>query len=37
VAWPVKFLDRVLDRHPMAHVIASGVWVMATKAPSRDD
>jgi SAM-dependent methyltransferase len=35
VAWPVKFLDRVLDRHPMAHVIASGVWVIGTKrAPS---
>jgi SAM-dependent methyltransferase len=31
VAWPVKFLDRVLDRHPMAHVIASGVWVVAVK------
>ena len=34
IAWPVKFLDRVLDRHPMAHVIASGVWVSATKVAS---
>ena len=37
VAWPVKFLDRVLDRHPMAHVIASGVWVMATKVASDEE
>jgi SAM-dependent methyltransferase len=31
VAWPVKFLDVALDRHPMAHVIASGVWASARK------
>lgn len=36
VAWPLKFLDRVLDRHPMAHVIASGVWVVGTKLASED-
>jgi SAM-dependent methyltransferase len=34
IAWPVKFLDRVLDRHPMAHVIASGVWVIGVKVAS---
>ena len=31
MAWPIKFLDRVLDRHPMAYVIASGVWVVGVK------
>ena len=31
VAFPIKFLDRFLDRHPMAPVIASGVWVICTK------
>jgi SAM-dependent methyltransferase len=31
IAWPIKFFDRVLDRHPMAHVIASGVWVIGVK------
>ncbi|MBA3375788.1 MAG: class I SAM-dependent methyltransferase [Actinobacteria bacterium] len=31
VAWPLKFLDRLLDRHPKAHVIASEVWVVGTK------
>lgn len=36
IAWPVKFLDSVLDRHPMAHVIASGVWVVGIKvAPDK--
>lgn len=34
IAWPVKFLDVVLDRHPMAHVIASGVWVVGHKVAS---
>lgn len=34
IAWPFKFLDRLLDRHPMAHVIASGVWVIGVKPQS---
>ena len=33
LAWPIKFLDRFLDRHPMARVIASGVWVIGIKCP----
>ena len=33
LAWPIKFLDRFLDKHPMARVIASGVWVIGVKAP----
>lgn len=31
IALPLKFLDRWLERHPMAFVIASGVWVEAEK------
>ena len=31
VALPLKFLDRWLERHPMAYVIASGVWAEASK------
>jgi SAM-dependent methyltransferase len=37
IAWPLKFLDRVLDRHPMARVIASGVWVVAIKVAPEDE
>jgi SAM-dependent methyltransferase len=36
LVWPLKFLDRVLDRHPMARVIASGVWVVGAKPPADD-
>ena len=36
VAWPIKFLDRILDRHSMAHVIASGVWVIGVKVLPED-
>ena len=29
---PVRFLDRWLERHPSAHVIASGVWAVGRRA-----
>jgi SAM-dependent methyltransferase len=33
VALPLKYADVWLDRHPMAHVIASGVWVRGRRTP----
>jgi SAM-dependent methyltransferase len=31
LAWPLKWLDVWLERHEMAHVIASGVWARARR------
>jgi len=31
LAWPVKWLDSWLSGHPMAHVVASGVWARARR------
>lgn len=32
LAVPIKYSDRWLDGHPMAHVVASGVWVVARRS-----
>ncbi len=31
LVWPLQWLDVALQEHPMAHVIASGVWAEARK------
>jgi SAM-dependent methyltransferase len=35
LVWPLQWLDVALQEHPMAHIIASGVWAEARK-PSED-
>lgn len=30
---PIKYADRWLDTHPMAHVIPSAVWARARRSP----
>jgi len=32
IAQPLKYADLWLDRHPMAFVLASGVWARGRKA-----
>ena len=33
-AWPLKWSDAWLDRHEMAHVVASGVWAKGVRRRS---
>jgi SAM-dependent methyltransferase len=33
LTWPVKWTDAWLDRHEMAHVVASGVWAKGVRTP----
>ena len=33
ILWPLKYLDRLLVRNPRAHELASGIYLLARKAP----
>jgi SAM-dependent methyltransferase len=37
LAWPLKWSDAWLDRHQMAHVVASGVWAKGVRTPAGAD